>query len=1316
MTNIMFLEKIGYSPKNGTSDTYSKIYIDQCIEIEIDLIKNKIHYPNIKDNINGFNIDRETSSNLNIEENYSVLECINTLLSIGYKPKDMIIEKAFSSGRSDAFLDILVKYPNDYHIIEKQSKTYMMIEVKSNEEYEKTLKDSIKVKNNGEPKSQLLSYFQQDKNTEFILYYTSYNNGKVIRKYSFIDILEEKLNESNNLKEIYNNWNKVFYTDKGIFENELPYNNKIIPLQKCLLKDLETEEDSRKIFYQFLTILRQYAISDKANAFNKIFNLFICKVKDEDSKDSEDILDFQWKNNDSYETLLNRLNDLYKHGIKEYLDISIVDTNEDDFNKLINKIDSNKQLEIKKIYNQLRLYKNNEFAFLEVFDEDTFNKNAEIIKKIVQLLEKYKLRYTHKQQFLGDFFEYLLNTGLKQENGQFFTPIPIAKFIISSLPIKKIILKKIENNPHRLQNNLYEILPYSIDYAAGSGHFLTEIMDELNTVLHKIKGSKDFLNYKKVIQKTIVSYTDEENLYNWANEYIYGIEKDYRLAKTAKVSCFLNGDGDANMIYADGLDNFNNSLSYKGILKTNNQEKDNNVFDVIVANPPYSVSGFKNFLKDGKKSFELFDLLGDDSDDIECLFIERTKQLLKTNGVAGIVLPTSILSNGGIFTHTRSLLLKNFKFKSIVDMTSKGKVFAKTGVNAVILFLEKRDQEEYNIIEAQVEEFFKIKSNIVINGIQNLVKFYCEDIYGLKIEEYLDLINGEIFKEDCVNEFYKNENFIKNTEVYIEYYENYLNTFKNNKNIFDNKKLNKCNLINFKEYVKTLEIEKITIFALNYNEKCLSITFPQESNELKQFLGYEFSERGGNEGIQLLKDDNNLFESFLFDELDHDKENSNKLNYYINAHMSNKDFEIKEDLKKFISLISFNHTLDLNKIEWIKEININKKNPKFYEGSKWDYEKLDEKIVDIFSGSTFDKKYQGNKNDKLIPYYKVSDMNKNENLVNMTISENYVEENIAKEINASILKPGTVIFPKVGMSIYTNKKRILTKNSCVDNNIFAITVKEKILSKYLYYLFKEYLYLPNISSKSSPPSMNKESVTELKIPIPPMHVQEAIIKDISIIENKIIELETLNSNNINEMKSLLSDIDKLGIEYKINDCCEPFSIGSTPSRSEPKYYLNGTNLWLSIGDMNTKYINKTKEKLTDKAVLELNLNKKLAKKGSVLMSFKLTIGKIAIAQEDMFTNEAIATLNAKNHIMTNDFLYYSLMQKFNNSDEGSIKSFGKSLNMDSIGELKIRIIMDVKVQQQYIVKFNAVELKIKNIKDEIENMKDTKSIFDRYLK
>ena len=91
-------------------------------------------------------------------------------------------------------------------------------------------------------------------------------------------------------------------------------------------------------------------------------------------------------------------------------------------------------------------------------------------------------------------------------------------------------------------------------------------------------------------------------------------------------------------------------------------------FDVLVANPPYSVSGFKAHLKLKNNHFELLDrnLISNDGSEIETLFVERIAQLLKPQGVAAVILPSSILSNdSNSYMTAREILLQNFYLHSM---------------------------------------------------------------------------------------------------------------------------------------------------------------------------------------------------------------------------------------------------------------------------------------------------------------------------------------------------------------------------------------------------------------------------------------------------------------------------------------------------------------------------------------------------------------------------------------------------------------------------------------------------------------------------
>ena len=100
-------------------------------------------------------------------------------------------------------------------------------------------------------------------------------------------------------------------------------------------------------------------------------------------------------------------------------------------------------------------------------------------------------------------------------------------------------------------------------------------------------------------------------------------------------------------------------------------------------------------------------------------------------------------------------------------------------------------------------------------------------------------------------------------------------------------------------------------------------------------------------------------------------------------------------------------------------------------------------------------------------------------------------------------------------------------------------------------------------------------------------------------------------------------------------------MGKTPSRDNPDYW-NGSKTWVSIGDMNSsKTISSSKEQITNKAVRESGI--KIVPKGCVIMSFKLSVGKVAIAATPLYTNEAIMSFKPKDgYNLLPDFIYYYL--------------------------------------------------------------------------
>ena len=649
---------LGYKETNF--GIYSKKYKNNYT-ISINFEKEKIFY--IDNNFDkNIKLGDETTSNFENSENFVVLECVDRLLEKGYSPDSITLEKKWEMGRKEkGKLDILVS---------KDNVSYLMIECKTwGTEFNKEYKNMLDKDKKG---GQLFSYYNQDRNAEYLCLYTSRlnDNDKIEYKNEIIKI-DEELKTLTNVEEIYNRWNKQF-SFNGIFEKDiLPYG---IQAKALLKKDLKiiTPEDGKNIYNQFLEILRHNVVSDKPNAFNKIFNLFVCKVFDEDNTKENEELGFQWREaSDNYEIFIDRLNQLFQSGMRNYLNKIIFYIKLDDIKQKSEK-------ELRESLMQAMIYKNQEFSFVDIFDERDFKRNTSIVKEVVELLQGYQFRYTEKHQFLGDFFENLLNTGFKQEVGQFFTPRILTRFIVQSIPIKEMIKEKILSGDK-------DFIPKVIDFACGSGHFLTEVMDIIQKSLLEI--GKENLDILKTVKTVLKRYNDDPDQFIWAEKNIYGIENDYRLVKTTKLSCFFNGDGEAQILQTSGIYPFNHD-DYRGTL-LDTKNKENERFDIVISNPPYSVSGFKSIMdRNSDEAFDLYKDITDSSKEIEVIFIERMKQLLKPNGYAAIILPISILQNDGLYEKARTIIFENFYLKGIVKLGSNA--FQATNTSTVILFLQKR--------------------------------------------------------------------------------------------------------------------------------------------------------------------------------------------------------------------------------------------------------------------------------------------------------------------------------------------------------------------------------------------------------------------------------------------------------------------------------------------------------------------------------------------------------------------------------------------------------------------------------------------------
>lgn len=171
---------------------------------------------------------------------------------------------------------------------------------------------------------------------------------------------------------------------------------------------------------------------------------------------------------------------------------------------------------------------------------------------------------------------------------------------------------------------------------------------------------------------------------------------------------------------------------------------------------------------------------------------------------------------------------------------------------------------------------------------------------------------------------------------------------------------------------------------------------------------------------------------------------------------------------------------------------------------------------------------------------------------------------------------------------------------------------------------------------------------------------------------------------------------------KLSHLCD-IQIGKTPSRKTDRYWGKGYP-WVSISDLKNKYICNTKEQITAVAVNETNC--KEIPVGTLLMSFKLSIGKLAFSKCNLFTNEAIAGLLIKNEKeLDKHYLYYAL-KNIPLLKDANIAAKGRTLNKKSLGNLKIPLPKSINEQIKIANLLTQLELIITKRKESIELLDD----------
>ncbi|EAC1611484.1 restriction endonuclease subunit S [Campylobacter jejuni] len=1113
------LENLGFKNKN---ENYVKTINNYTLLI--DYKNQSINYPK------EIKIHDKTTSNFSHPESFVVFECVHRLLEKGYKAEHLELEPKWNLGRDKkgGKADILVK--------DNENNPYLIIECKTTDsKNSEFIKEWNRMQEDG---GQLFSYFQQEKGVKYLCLYTSDFSDKleyknyIIQAYDNEEYLKEKelqnsYKKSNNNIELFKTWKESYelqYFKQGIFEaNVNAY--KILEITPTFDNLKELKEEGK--YHEFAKILRKHNISGKENAFDKLVNIFLCKIYDETFNKNNLKFGYFGVMADTYANMQDRLMWLYKEAMKEFLGEKITFVSNEDIEKDFKQLKIKTLKEVMQNYiKELKFYSNNDFAFLEVHNKELFLKNALVLKEIVELFANYKLTQNSTNQFLGNLFELFLQKGMKQDEGQFFTPIQICEFIMYSLPLQEMLSK----NSKALR---------VIDYACGAGHFLNTYANELKRYL-----------------------TEDELKEHYKN--IYGIEKEYRLSKVSKVSSAMYGQNEINILYADALASFE-------LANTNNLEGEkakpqieSNSFDLLIANPPYSVKGFLETLSDkSKNTYKLFndDINIETNNSIECFFCERANQILNDNAKAAIILPSSILNKDSIYKNTREILFQNFDFIAIVELGNQ--TFGATGTNTIILFLRKKEtfkqenhliSQDYSLIKERIEAE-NLKDNE--NFYQNYLSAYC-DFRKFDKELYSNFLNGNLDSNLVELEAFKDyRNAFRQTSDYKKLKESKIYKESKDKQDLEDKA--------FLAYAQAIEKDKLLYFSLSLNQEVLIIKSPSDIKEQKKFLGYEWSNRKGDEGLKELHEP---YLSPLFER--GNPQNETKLNTLIYKSFLNTLDVIPQELQIYATKARLVDMMDFEKVEFNKAISLNPKTQREEIKSQYPLVKL--KICgDFFMGGTPSRKNINYWNGD-IKWLTISDYSNRQ--VIMDTKEKITREGF-KNSNAKMIQKGAVV-----VSIYATIGRvgILGEDMTTNQAIVAIIPNEEFINKYLMYAidyFKFQLYNEVITTSQQ--NINLGILQNMVIPKPPLEIQKQIVAECEKIEEQYNTLSLSIKEYQNLIKAMLQ---KCGIiednqEYelnsildKINNLCKinlDSEFLSSFNKTIKEYALSNPIFKLSIG-------------------------------------------------------------------------------------------------------------------------------------------------------
>ena len=332
-----------------------------------------------------------------------------------------------------------------------------------------------------------------------------------------------------------------------------------------------------------------------------------------------------------------------------------------------------------------------------------------------------------------------------------------------------------------------------------------------------------------------------------------------------------------------------------------------------------------------------------------------------------------------------------------------------------------------------------------------------------------------------------------------------------------------------------------------------------------------------------------------------------------------------------------------------------------------------DEIID-YRGKT-PKKLGGNWSEVPTEYMALSAKNIKNGGIVQTDSIRFVSESMYKKWMKQEVDRGTILITSeapFGELLYwdSDEKIVLSQR------LFGLKIKKEFNARYIYYYMLSNMFQSELCARatgSTVTGLRQPELLKCSIKIPKREIQDKIASILTKIDTKINLNTNINNNLSEQIKCIYNEMFTEYDSYKRLSEISNVTIGKTPPRSESECFTTDEKdiKWISISDLGKAgmFIFDTSERLTQDAIAKYNV--KIIPKNTVILSFKLTIGRTGFTTEDMTTNEAIAHFDLFDKNL-NNYLYCTLTY-FNYSDLGSTSSIATAINSKIVKSIKIGI-------------------------------------------